>query len=406
MPKAWIREAANEEDQPTVAPNRKTWVDEARTMTSTLFSPLTLGPVTLPNRVVVSPMCQYLADDGVPNEWHWMHYMQLAMSGAGLVMFEATHVERRGRITHGCLGLYSDAQEAALTRLLAAARRVAPPGTRFGVQLAHAGRKGSAQRPQDGAQALGPGEDAWSTVAPSAVPFSAGWHVPEELDKAGMQRVLAAFAQAAGRANRVGFELVELHCAHGYLLHEFASPLSNQRTDGYGGSEPARFRFPLDVALALRDILPANMALGARITGSDYAPNGLTVENAVMFAGALKEQGVAYVCVSGGGNLARPDVKPSAGYQVPLAARVRAGARILTRAVGLIVDPHQAERIIATGDADMVAIARGFLDNPRWAWHAAEALDAPAIMRPPAYARTDARVWPGAALARPRNGSC
>ena len=375
-------------------------------MTPILFSPLALGPVTLPNRVVVSPMCQYLANDGVPNEWHWMHYMQLAMSGAGLVMIEATHVERRGRITHGCLGLYSDAQEAALARLLVTARRVAPPGTRFGIQLAHAGRKASSQRPQEGAQALGPAEDAWSTVAPSALPFAVGWHVPEELDNAGMHRVLGAFAQAAGRASRAGFDLVELHCAHGYLLHEFASPLSNQRTDGYGGSESARFRFPLEVALALRNILPASMPLGARITGSDYAPDGLTVENAVMFAGALKEQGVTYVCVSGGGNLARPDVKPTAGYQVPLAARVRAGAGIPTRAVGLIVDPHQAERIVASGDADMVAIARGFLDNPRWAWHAAESLDAPAILRPPAYARADPRVWLGAALARPRNGSC
>ncbi len=255
-----------------------------------LFSPLALGPITLPNRVVVSPMCQYLADDGVPNEWHWMHYMQLAMSGAGLVMFEATHVERRGRITHGCLGLYSDAQEAALKRLLAAARRVAPPGTRFGIQLAHAGRKASAQRPQEGSQALGPAEDAWSTVAPSALPFAAGWHVPQELDHAGMQRVLEAFVQSAGRASRAGFDVVELHCAHGYLLHEFASPLSNQRTDGYGGSESARFRFPLEVALALRDILPASMPLGARITGGDYAPEGLTVENAVTFATRSKSR--------------------------------------------------------------------------------------------------------------------
>ena len=372
-------------------------------MTSFLFSPLSLGAVALPNRIVVSPMCQYSADDGVPNDWHFAHYIQLAMGGAGLVMFEATHVERRGRITHGCLGLYNDAQETALTRLLGQARRLAPPGTRFGIQLAHAGRKASAQRPWEGGQALRPEQDPWTAVAPSALPFAPGWQRPVALDVTGMARVQAAFVQAAERAARIGFDLVEIHAAHGYLLHEFVSPLSNRRRDGYGGSLEQRMRFPLAVAVAMRAALSPVVALGARITGSDYAPRGLTVDDAVVFAAALKARGANYVCVSGGGNVPRPDVFPQAGYQVPFAARVRAGAGITTLAVGIIVEPHQAEQIVATGDADMVAIARGFLDNPRWGWHAAEALQAPAIVRPPPYARSDARSWPGARLARPQN---
>ena len=350
-------------------------------------------------------MCQYQADDGVPNEWHLMHYLQLAIGGAGLIMFEATHVERSGRITHGCLGLYNDAQEFALKRLLAACRRIAPLGTRFGIQLAHAGRKASAQRPWDGGKSLGPHEDPWPTLAPSAVPFADGWQTPEALDEDGMARVKTAFVHAALRAARAGFDAVELHCAHGYLLHEFASPLSNLRSDGYGGSPRARLRFPMEVAIAVRAALPVEVAFGARITGSDYAAGGLTVDDAIVFADRLKESGAVYVCVSGGGNVARPNIQVSPGYQVPLAARVRAHSDMRTRAVGLIVAPQQAEQIVASGAADMVAIARGFLDNPRWAWHAAEALQAPSIARPPAYARTEASVWPGALLARPSNAA-
>ncbi len=369
--------------------------------TPTLFTPFSLGPIELPNRIVVAPMCQYAANDGVPGDWHLPHYLSLAMGGAGLVVLEATHVERRGRITHGCMGLYNDAQEIALTRLLARMRQVAPPGTRFGIQLAHAGRKASVQRPWEGGQALGADADPWATVAPSALAFTDGWQTPEALDAAGLARVQAAFVQAAQRAARIGFDVVELHAAHGYLLHEFLSPLSNHREDGYGGSAEARMRFPLEVTAAVRAALPPQVALGARITGSDYAAGGLVVDDAVAFAAALKTEGTAFVCVSGGGNVPRPDVKPSAGYQVPLAARVRAGAAIITRAVGLITDPQQADRIVATGDADLVALARSFLDNPRWGIHAAQSLGSPEIPLPPQYARAAPKLWPVAAARQP-----
>ncbi|HTO84971.1 MAG TPA: hypothetical protein VMQ73_22305, partial [Methylomirabilota bacterium] len=240
-------------------------------MRSTLFSPIQLGPLELPNRIVVSPMCQYSADDGCANPvWHRQHWAQLAMSGAALVVVEATGVERIGRITHGCLGIYSDASEAAMARELAAAKRLALPGTRFGIQLAHAGRKASAQVPWAGGKPLAPGEDPWPTVAPSAIPFDDGWPTPQALDDAGIARIREAFVAAARRALAVGFDEVELHMAHGYLLHAFLSPLSNRRTDGYGGTLADRMRLPLEIARAVRAALPSRMALGARITGTDW----------------------------------------------------------------------------------------------------------------------------------------
>jgi 2,4-dienoyl-CoA reductase-like NADH-dependent reductase (Old Yellow Enzyme family) len=363
-----------------------------------LFSPLELGPVTLANRIAVSPMCQYSAEDGSATDWHLQHLMQLAISGAGLVALEATAVERIGRITHGCLGLYSDANEAALARVLTAARKVAPGGTRFAIQLAHAGRKGSSQRPWEGGRPLA--EGAWQTVAPSAVPFADGGPAPAALDEAGMERTLAAFRQAAGRAVRLGFDAVELHSAHGYLLHSFVSPLSNRRTDAYGGSLESRLRFPLDVARAVRAAVPRSVALGARITGTDWADGGLGPEDAVVHAAALKAAGYDYVCVSGGGAVPKMTIPLGPGYQVPMAARVRAGTGIVTRAVGLIVEPAQADAIVASGRADWVALARAFLDNPRWVWHAAERLGA-SIAYPPQYARAARAQWPGAAMARP-----
>jgi 2,4-dienoyl-CoA reductase-like NADH-dependent reductase (Old Yellow Enzyme family) len=363
-----------------------------------LFSPLELGPVTLANRIAVAPMCQYSAEDGSATDWHLQHLMQLAISGAGLLVVEATAVERIGRITHGCLGLYSDANEAALARVLAAARRVAPAGTRFAIQLAHAGRKGSSQRPWEGGRPLA--EAAWQTVAPSAVPFFDGAPAPAALDEAGLERTLAAFRQAAERAVRLGFDAVELHSAHGYLLHSFVSPLSNRRTDAYGGSLENRLRFPLAVARAVRAAVPRELALGARITGTDWADGGLTADDAVAHAAALKAAGYDYVCVSGGGAVPQMKIALGPGYQVPMAAKVRAGTGIATRAVGLIVEPAQAEAIVASGKADFVAMARAFLDNPRWVWHAAERLGA-GVAYPPQYARVDRAQWPGAAMARP-----
>ena len=363
-----------------------------------LFSPLELGPVTLANRIAVAPMCQYSAEDGSATDWHLQHLMQLAIAGAGLVVVEATAVARIGRITHGCLGLYSDANEAALARVLAAARKAAAGGTRFGIQLAHAGRKGSSERPWEGGRPLA--EGAWQTVAPSAVPLLDGAPAPAALDEAGLEGVLAAFRQAAERAVRLGFDAIELHSAHGYLLHSFVSPLSNRRTDTCGGSLDNRLRFPLAVARTVRAAVPREVALGARITGTDWAEGGLGPDDAVVHAAALKAAGYDYVCVSGGGAVSQVKIPLGPGYQVPAAAKVRAETGIVTRAVGLIVEPAQADAIVASGQADWVALARAFLDNPRWVWHAAERLGA-RIAYPPQYARVARAQWPGAAMARP-----
>jgi 2,4-dienoyl-CoA reductase-like NADH-dependent reductase (Old Yellow Enzyme family) len=365
-----------------------------------LFSPLALGPLTLPNRVAVAPMCQYSAEDGTATDWHLQHLMQFAIARAGLVVVEATAVDPTGRITPRCLGLYSDANEQALARVITAARTVAAPGTAFGIQIAHAGRKASCHTPWDGGRPLAPDQGAWQTVAPSAVPFAEGGPPPKALDTDGLRAVTAAFVQAARRAVRIGFDVVELHAAHGYLLHEFLSPLSNFRTDAYGGTREARMRFPLEVARAVREAVPRSKALGARITGTDWVDGGLTPDDAVAFAGALKASGYDYVCVSGGGAVPKMTIPLGPGYQVPMAAKVRAETGLTTRAVGLLVDAAQAEAIIASGQADFVALARAFLDNPRWVWHAAERLGA-TVPFPPQYARVAAAQWPGATLARP-----
>lgn len=370
-------------------------------MTAPLFEPLAIGPVTVPNRIAVAPMCQYSAHDGVPDQaWHLQHWMNLAMSGAGLVMIEATGVERRGRISHGCLGLWNDDQEAAIATALVAARRVALPGTRFGIQLQHAGRKASAQRPWEGGKPLAPEADPWTTVAPSAVPFDTGWHVPEALDEAGLARVRDAFAAAARRAARLGIEVIEIHLAHGYLLHQFTSPLANTRTDRYGGSLENRLRFPLEVMDAVRAAVAPTVAVGARITGSDWSEQGMTPAEGVALARALRDHGADYVCVTSGGIAPGIAIPVGPGYQVPFAARVRKEVGIVTRAVGLLVDPAQVNAVIADGQADQVALARAFLDDPRWGWHAAERLGA-SVALPPAYDRVRAASWPGAALARP-----
>jgi 2,4-dienoyl-CoA reductase-like NADH-dependent reductase (Old Yellow Enzyme family) len=363
-----------------------------------LFTPVDLGPVTCPNRIVVAPMCQYSSRDGCALDWHLQHLMTLAMSGAGLVVIEATAVERGGRITHSDLGLYCDDNERALARVLAAARSVALPETRFGIQLAHAGRKASAQRPWEGGRPLGPDEDPWSTVAPSGIPYDVGWHVPQALDEAGLARIRDAFCQAAFRAVRLGLEVIELHMAHGYLLHEFLSPLSNRRDDAWGGDRTRRMAYPLSVAEAVRTAVPDTISVGARITGSDWVEGGLVPEDAVALARELKGRGLDFVCVTSGALVpARIPVGP--GYQLDFAAQVKAGSDITTRAVGLIVDPHQANGIIENGTADQVALARAILDNPRWGWHAAEALGVD-LPRPPQYARVAPQVWPGAAIAR------
>jgi 2,4-dienoyl-CoA reductase-like NADH-dependent reductase (Old Yellow Enzyme family) len=372
-------------------------------MASRLFEPLRIGAIQVPNRIVVAPMCQYSAHDGCADpDWHTQHWMNLAMSGAGLVMIEATAIDRTGRISHGCLGLYSDASEAAMARGLAAARRVALPGTRFGIQLQHAGRKGSAQRPFEGGKALSAPEDPWTTLAPSALPFAAGWHTPAAIAAADMPALIGRYRDAAVRAARIGLDLVELHAAHGYLLHQFLSPLSNTRQDEYGGTLANRMRFPLAVARAVREALPSGVAFGARITGSDWTDAGIHPAEAVEFANALKGLGADYVCVTSGGIAGGIQIPLSPGYQVPFAAQVRAETGLCTRAVGLITEPEQAEAIVAAGQADCVALARAFLDEPRWGWHAAQRLGAE-IAYPPQYDRVRPAQWPGAAvLRRPR----
>ncbi len=363
--------------------------------TSALFSPIRLADLELANRIVVSPMCQYSAADGVATDWHMTHLGMLSNSGAGLLVVEATHVERHGRITHGCLGLYSDDCEAALQRIVAHCRRI---GTaRLAIQLAHAGRKASSQRPWEGAKALQPEQDPWPTIAPSAIPFGPGWHTPSAMSEADMERVSTAFVQAARRAVRIGFDAIELHLAHGYLLHSFVSPLSNKRNDQWGGSLAGRMRYPLEVARAVRAMVPAATPLGARITGTDWIEGGLTGDDAVALATALKEAGLDYIDISSGNITPESRWANEPGFNVPIAERVRRESGVPVRAVGMIVNPKQAEAIIAEGKADMIAMARAFLDDPHWGWHAAQVLGGE-VARPLQYARTAPGLWAGAAL--------
>ncbi|TPM02006.1 NADH:flavin oxidoreductase/NADH oxidase [Mesorhizobium sp. B2-3-10] len=339
-------------------------------MTTSLFHPITLDGLTFPNRIAVAPMCQYSAEDGSASDWHLYHWMNLAMSGAGMVTVEMTDVERRGRISHGCLGLYSEDNEAAARRALDAAKRVAAPGTKFGTQLAHAGRKASNRKPWEGGGPLQPNEDPWQTVSASALAYDAGWNVPRALDDEEILQLVERFADAARRADRAGFDFIELHAAHGYLIFQFLSPLSNQRTDRWGGSLENRMRLVVEIARAVKKAAPKLM-LGARLSVKDWVDGGFDVADAVEVAKALKAEGVAYLCCSSGGNSPLQKLPTGPGYQVHLAEAVRKGAGIPTRAVGLIDDPKQAEAVIAEGRADIVALARAFLADPRWGWRAA-----------------------------------
>jgi NADPH2 dehydrogenase len=361
---------------------------------SSLFAPIKLGNVEFSNRVVVSPMCQYSADDGSANDWHLGHLGMLANSGAGLVIVEATHVERRGRITHGCTGLYSDHNEAAMARVIAHCRQT---GTaKLGIQIAHAGRKASAQRPWEGGGALPAVADPWETIGPSPIPFGPNWHVPRVATLEDIARVREAFVNSAKRAVRIGFDAIELHYAHGYLAHAFLSPVSNHRTDQYGGSLENRMRFGLEIAKAVRTAVPKGIALGARITGNDWRDDGLSTGDAVTYSIALKAAGLDYIDVSSGGITADTRNPSGLGYNVPIAERVKREVGIATRVVGLITTPAQAEAIVADGKADMVALARGMLDDPRWGWHAAVVLGAE-VPRAQQYLRAGPKLWAPAA---------
>ena len=364
------------------------------TNTVPLFEPIKIRGLTLANRIAVSPMCQYSAVDGVPQPWHVQHLGSLASSGPGLLMVEATGVEAIGRITPGCTGLYSDACETEFAKILKSVRGVLPVA--IGIQLAHAGRKASTSVPWRGGVALKPDEGAWETVSASAIPFS-DWHTPRAATESDFARIKTAFVDAAHRALRAGFDLVEIHAAHGYLLHQFLSPLSDHRTDSYGGSLENRMRFPLEVIRAVRAAWPADRALGMRISAKDWADGGWDVDEAVKFVAAAKAAGVDYCCVSSGGLIHTQKIALGPGYQVAFAERIRRDTGMVTRAVGMIVEPHQANEIVASGKGDMVALARAFLDDPRWVWHAADALGAVAAC-PPQYQRARANAWPGAKL--------
>ena len=341
-------------------------------MTSALFQPISLRKLQLSNRIMVSPMCQYSAADGNANDWHLIHLGQLALGGVGLVCIEATAVEAIGRITPGCLGLYSDDNEAALRTLLTALRRQAD--TPLALQLGHAGRKGSSHTPWDGGQLIAPGAGGWAPIAPSALPFSPTEPPPLEMNAADLVRVREAFVHAAQRAARLGIDAIELHTAHGYLLHEFLSPLANRRSDAYGGSLENRLRFPLEVFSAVRKVWPEDKPLGVRISASDWIEGGWDLPQSIEFAQRLKAAGCDWIDASSGGLAPEQKIVLGPGYQVQFAEAIRRETGIPTIAVGLITEPRQAEDIVAAGRADMVALARGLLFDPHWAWRAAAEL--------------------------------
>jgi NADPH2 dehydrogenase len=352
-------------------------------MTARLFTALALRSVVLANRIVVAPMCQYAAVDGVPGDWHLMHLGHLALQGPGLLIAEATGVEPAGRITPGCTGLWSDAQEAAFARILAFCRSVS--GARLGIQLAHSGRKGSTTAPWLGGGPLA-GPAAWQTEGSSALAYLPGWAAPRALDAAGLVRICDAFAAAACRAVRAGFDLVELHAAHGYLLHQFLSPLANRREDAWGGSRERRMRFPLEVFSAVRGAVPPDRPVGVRISATDWVAGGADLEDAIAFALELRSAGCDLLHVTSGGLTQDQKIVTGPGYQTGFAAELRRATGLPVIAVGQITEPLQAETILATGQADMVALARGMLWEPRWVWKAALALGAEAEL-PPQYAR-------------------
>jgi 2,4-dienoyl-CoA reductase-like NADH-dependent reductase (Old Yellow Enzyme family) len=359
-----------------------------------LVSPIEIGGITLPNRIVVSPMCQYSADDGSMSDWHVVHLGTFACSGAGLFVVEKTNVTREGRITHGCTGLYSDANETAMARAVRVYRGITK--NPIGIQIGHAGRKASSHPPFKGGKPLGPDESPWPTVAPSPIPYGEGWHTPHELTKEELTRLIDSYVAAVERAKRIGFDVVELHSAHGYLLHQFLSPLANQRKDIYGRE---RMRFPLEVAHAVREVWPKDRGLGIRINATDWVDGGWQPDDAVAYARELKRAGFDFICVSSGATVPHARIPVAPGYQVAFADKVRKEAAIKTRAVGMIANPEQAEAILAAGSADMVAMARAFLDDPRWVWHAAEHFGV-MVEYPPQYARSRHDLWPGARLAR------
>jgi len=341
-----------------------------------LFAPLQQRSITLPNRIVCSPMCQYSSTDGFASEWHFVHLGSRAIGGAGLVITEAAAVSPEGRISPQDLGIWKDEHIQPLARITAFLRE---QGSVPGIQLAHAGRKASMAVPWEGQHTVSPSEGGWeNVVGPSAERYSEHYAVPHELDRAGMDKVVADFSAAAQRAVKAGFLLAEVHAAHGYLAHEFLSPLSNKRTDEYGGSLVNRARFPLEIIRAVRSSFPEDLPVWVRLSVTDWVEGGLSVDDAVEFARLVKAEGIDLIDVSSGGNDPRQQIPVGPGYQVAFAERIRHEVGIATGAVGMITGPAQADQIIRTGQADLVLLARELLRDPYWPIHAADALHHPA----------------------------
>jgi 2,4-dienoyl-CoA reductase-like NADH-dependent reductase (Old Yellow Enzyme family) len=348
-----------------------------------LFSPLTIRGVTFRNRIAVSPMCEYSSGDGFANDWHLVHLGSRAVGGAGLVLTEAAAVEPRGRISPADLGIYSDAHIEMLTRIT---RFLREHGAVPGIQIAHAGRKGSTRVPWEGGAVIPESEGGWQTVAPSAIPFRPGEPAPAELSKEEIGAMVEAFAAATRRAAAAGFQVVEIHGAHGYLINEFLSPLSNHRTDEYGGTFDGRIRFALEVAAAVRSAWPDSLPLFMRISAIDWMEGGWQIEDSVELARRLGPLGIDLIDCSSGGIVPQARIQVGPSYQTPFAGRIRRDAGVLTGAVGMITEPAQADGILRAGQADMVLLAREFLRNPYWPLHAAKALGAAAPL-PKQYGR-------------------
>ncbi|MEI4472842.1 NADH:flavin oxidoreductase/NADH oxidase [Frigidibacter sp. MR17.24] len=360
--------------------------------TPKLFEPLEVGGLALDNRIVIAPMCMYSAEDGCMTDWHAVHLGQLALSGAGILTIEATAVTPEGRISHADVGLYDDRTEAAMARVLAQVRAVS--AMPVAIQLGHAGRKASTHRPwESGAQLAADDPRGWQTEAPSALAFAQTDRAPVALTPADLDRLCDAFAEAARRSARLGLDAIQIHAAHGYLLHQFLSPLSNTRTDGWGGDLAGRMRFPLAVFEAVKAAVPASMPVTVRLSGTDWVEGGWDLEGTIAFSKALAERGCDAIHVSSGGLHPAQQIPVGPGYQVPLARAVKQALPDMpVVAVGLITDYDHAESIVATGDADMVAIARGALYDPRWPWHAAAHLGA-TVKAAPQYLRCQPRQY-------------
>lgn len=355
-----------------------------------LFQPIRVAGLDLPNRIVIAPMCQYSAVDGCMTDWHLVHLGGLALSGAALLTIEATAVLPEGRISYADVGLYSDEAESAMRRVLESVRHVSD--IPIGIQLSHAGRKASQEKPWLGGGQIAPAADhGWQTVAPSAIPFKADENAPIALHRDDLAAIRDAFVASALRAARLGLDLIQLHGAHGYLLHQFLSPLSNQRDDDYGGNLENRMRFPLEVFDAVRAAFPADRPVSVRISATDWVDGGLDLEQSLAFATALEARGCAAIHVSSGGLHPDQAIPVGPSYQVPLASAVKQAVDIPVVAVGLITSPEQAEGILATGQADMIALARAITFDPRWPWHAAAALGA-SIRVPGQYLRSEPRT--------------